>query len=50
MTQVVCTINSDVTIESHATDNTKVIIRIGGTDYTVDATDILQAVHNCINI
>lgn len=49
MQQVVCTVTAQVTIKSHATDKTKVVITVGGTDYNVDATDVLQAVHNCLN-
>ena len=49
MQEVVCTLTAAIKIKSHPTDNTKVVLNVSGTDYNLDATDVLQAVHNCIN-
>ena len=49
MQQIVCTVSADVTIKSHASDTSQVIIVIGGTNYTVSGNDLLIATHDCMN-
>ena len=44
--EVVNTINANITIKSHATDDTKVILVVSGTEYTLDGDDVLRAVNN----
>lgn len=46
---VVNTLTAAVSIKSHATDSSKVILVINGTEYTLDGSDVLQAVHNSMN-
>lgn len=50
MQQIVCTVSADVTIKSHVSDTSKVIIVIGGTNYTVSGNDLLIATHDCMNL
>lgn len=44
-----CVITANITIKSHPTDNSKVIIRVNGTDYTVDGKDVIVASTACMN-
>ena len=47
MQSIVYNVTAQVTVKNHATDNTKVIITVGGTDYTVDAHDLIIAANGC---
>ena len=48
MNSITFVVSSAVTVKSHPTDNTKVIITIAGTDYTVDGHDIIVAASGCM--
>lgn len=48
MQAIVYTVTSQVTVKAHATDKTKVIVTIGGTDYTVDGHDLIVAANGCM--
>lgn len=47
--EVINVLSANVTIKSHPTDSGKVILTVSGTDYIVDANEVLQAVHNSLN-
>lgn len=44
--QVVNTVSADVTIKSHATDDTKIVLVVSGTEYTLEGDEVLRAVNN----
>lgn len=48
MDSITYAVTSSVTVKNHPSDNTKVIIRIGGTDYTVDGQDLIVAATGCM--
>lgn len=48
MQSIVITVTSEVTVKNHPTDSKKVIITIGGTDYTVDGHDLIIAANGCM--
>ena len=48
MTSIVFTVTSAVSVKNHPTDNTKVIVTVGGTDYTVDGHDLIIAANGCM--
>lgn len=47
--EVINVINASVTIKSHPTDSTKIILTVSGTDYIVEGAEVLQAIHNAMN-
>lgn len=40
---IICILDVNVTIKSHPTDNTKVILTVAGTDYVVNGSDVITA-------
>ena len=48
MQSIVFTVTTDVVVKNHPTDDTKVVITIGGTDYTVDGHDLIIAANGCM--
>lgn len=47
--EVINIIDASVTIKSHPTDSSKIIITVNGTDNIVDGAEVLQAIHNAMN-
>lgn len=47
--EVVNILTTDVTIKSHPTDSTKIVLDVYGTEYTLTGIEVLQAVHNSMN-
>ena len=47
--EVICIIDANVTVKSHPSDSKLTVISVGGTDYSVDAHDLLNAVINTTN-
>lgn len=48
MDAIVYDVTSAVTVKAHPTDSSKVIVRVGGTDYTVDGQDLITAATGCM--
>lgn len=48
MQNIVYTVTAQVTVKAHASDKTKVVITIGGTDYNVDGHDLIVAANGCM--
>lgn len=48
MQSIVFTVTANVAVKNHPTDHTKVIITIGGIDYTVDGHDLIIAANGCM--
>lgn len=42
---IICILDVNVTIKSHPTDNSKVILTVAGTDYVVDGGNVIAAVN-----
>lgn len=47
--EVINILTAAITIKSHPTDNSKVVLDVSGTEYTLDAVQVLMAVHNSTN-
>lgn len=47
--EVINNITAVITIKSHPTDNTKIVLDVSGTEYTLEGLEVLQAVHNSMN-
>lgn len=47
--EVVNILTAAITIKSHPTDNTKIVLDVSGTEYTLEGLQVLQAVHNSMN-
>lgn len=47
--EVINIIDASVMIKSHPTDSSKIILTVSGTDYIVDGSEVLQAIHNAMN-
>ena len=48
--EIICVLDVNVTIKSHPTDKTKVILRIAGTDYVVDGSNVVSAANAAMTI
>lgn len=48
MQSIVFTVTTDVVVKNHPTDDMKVVITIGGTDYAVDGHDLIIAANGCM--
>lgn len=44
--QVVNTLTAAISIKSHPTENTEIILVVSGTEYTLDGDEVLKAVNN----
>ena len=44
--QVVNTLTAAISIKSHSTDNTKIVLVVSGTEYTLEGDEVLRAVNN----
>lgn len=47
--EVVNTLTAAISIKSHATDSTKIVLVVSGTEYTLSGAEVLQATHNSMN-
>jgi len=47
--EVINIITAAITIKSHPTDNTMIVLDVSGTEYTLEGLQVLQAVHNSMN-
>lgn len=46
---IICILDNNVTIKSHPTDKSKVILTIAGTDYVVDGNSVITAANAAMN-
>lgn len=47
--EVINNLTAAITIKSHPTDSTKIVLDVSGTEYTLTGIEVLQAVHNSMN-
>ena len=47
--EVINTLTATITIKSHPTDSTKIVLDVSGTEYELRGLEVLQAVHNSMN-
>lgn len=47
---IICILDVNVTIKSHPTDKTKVILTVAGTDYVVDGSNVIAAANAAMTI
>ena len=47
---IICILDVNLTIKSHPTDNSKVIITVSGTDYVANGSDVIAAANAAMTI
>lgn len=47
--EVINNLTAAITIKSHPTDNAKVVLDVSGTEYELEAVQVLMAVNNSTN-
>lgn len=48
--EIICIINTDVTIKTHPTDNSKIIIAVNGIEYVANGNDVITAVNAVMSV
>lgn len=48
--EVICILSTDITIKTHPTDNSKIIITANGTDYVVNGNDVITAANAVMTV
>lgn len=49
--EVTTVVTNNITVKSHATDKTKVVVVASGAgNFNIDGTQLLMAIHNAMNV